>query len=392
MKPGNICFMNDWRTIITDRMGPWSRQNVVLTWEGVCGEEYISLTPDEIEVLFKNGFTKNVFRNENGKLYMGWKYLDVRIYDRAIVCGILAPSTQSKMRTEIIDYAKKMGYVTDEMTPVKMASGTKSLIFNPDGTYSIFFEWNDNVVEKFERKFLDSFTKNFFNTAKNVEILSNGVLINNLSENEAFSRANIDTFREYDIQLIYLDPEIDKKLLLRAVMQRAFIHLPCNTLREGMFEKAGNSMIPEDRQTSITFNSFGNIQMNCGKLHHSNIDGVEHYSYCIAVPYSEAIRELMIDTEKVLKARYGKKVYVGFSGFGEYLDISCNGEDITSDVEQSFISLDYAMKLLQDERNFNGHQLFRSIISMLESDSSRKFRNEYFSYLEMLKHVLPEKW
>ncbi len=95
-------------------------------------------------------------------------------------------------------------------------------------------------------------------------------------------------------------------------MQIAFIDRPDNILRQGMFEKTGKSTVPEDWQSN-TFNSFGNMQMNCGKLHHSNVDGVEEYTYQITVPYSEAIRELMIDAEKILKARYGKKVYVRYT-------------------------------------------------------------------------------
>lgn len=388
IKSQTICTMNDKRTIITDRMGSWNEQNVVLTWEGNSDIGIVSITPDEVEVLFTNGLTRNVARSANGKLYEKSTYADMRIFDGAIVCGILAPSTQTKLRQEILEYAKKMGYVTDTMTPVEMLSGTKSLIFNTDGTYSISFSWNNSILKKINPELLDKFTKNFFSDYP-VEVKSNGVLMANLSENKVFSLETINIFREYDIQLIYLNPEFDKKLLLRAVMQRAFIHLPCNTLRRGKFEKTGNITIPEDRQEHLTFNEFGNRNLNCGTVYHDS--EYNSYTYQITVPYTESIRELMIDTEKVLKAKYGENVYVAFSGFNQNIHISCNGEAIGTDVERELISLDYAMTFLRDEGQFNNYQLYSSIISLLEADFSGKFRDEYFSYLKTLKRVLPDK-
>lgn len=92
---------------------------------------------------------------------------------------------------------------------------------------------------------------------------------------------------------INLNPKFDKKLLLRAVMQRAFIHLPCNTLRSGQFEKIGNITIPEDRQEYLTFNDFGKQNLNCGTVYYDSKH--DSYTYQITVPYTEYIRELMID-------------------------------------------------------------------------------------------------
>lgn len=392
MESKTICTMNDERTIITDRMGSWNEQDVVLTWEGNSNIGIVSITPDEVEILFANGLIENVNRGEDGKLYRKFTYSDIRSFPRAIVCGILAPSTQADLRQEIFDYAKKMGYVTDTMTPVEMLTGTKSLIFNTDGTYSIFYRWHDDITKKINQELLVNFTKNFFED-QSINIESDGVLMKNLSENEAFSRGNIDIFRSYDIQLFYLKPEFDKKLLLRAVMQRAFINLPCNTLRKEKFQKIGNITIPEDQQEHIEFNEFGcNRNMKCGTVYHSSDDCREDYTYVITVPYTEYIRELMIDAEKVLKAEYGGDVFVSFSGFSQHIHISyCKGKGIESSVERDLISLDYAITFLQEESKFNSFQLYASIISLLEADSSGQFRNEYFSYLKTLKHVLPEK-
>lgn len=382
-----VCIMNDQRTIITDRMGSWEQQDVVLTWEGNCNKEIISITPDEVEILFENGLTRNVARGEDGKLYEKTTYADVRTFAGAIVCGILAPTTKANIRQEIIDYAKKMGYISDTMKPVKMFSGSKSLIYNPNGTYNIFFAWNDNILNKINRKLLDNFTKDFFK-GKNIEIKDNGVLMKELPENTVFSRKNIDIFREYDIKLKYLSPEYDKKLLLKAVMKRAFVYLPANFLRRGQFDTTGNIIIPEDRQEQITFNEYGKKNMNCGTIYYNNEYDSEMYTYRITVPYNEFIRELMVDTEKVLRAKYGKNVFVRFSGFNENICISCNGKPIGNDVERELIALDYAMTFLRDENQYNHYQLYASIISLLESDSTGKFRDEYFSYLKTLKNEL----
>lgn len=391
VKAQNVYTINDKRTIITDRMGPWHEQNVVLTWEGDGDKKSISITPDEVEVLFANGLTENVYRGEDGKLYIGWCHADICTFRGAIVCGVLAPTTQKKMRPEIVAYAKKMGYVTDEMTPVEMSTGTKTLIFNQNGTYSVFFQWHSNIMETISKELLIQFTKNFFRDKNDVNIRSYGIVMDNLTEDEVFSRKNIDIFRSYDIQLLCLNPEIDKRLLLRAIMQRAFIYLPCNTLRKGMFEGEGSVKIPMNRQLSIEFNEFGNKKLNCGKVHYSCDYGKEKYTYRISVPYSEAIRELMVDTEKVLKLRYSKKVFVSFNGGAEEIYISCNGENVGIDVERSLIALDYAITILQVEKNFNSYQLHREIISLLETDSSGIFRHEYFSFLGELKRALPDK-
>ncbi len=388
-----ICTMNGKRYIITDRIGAWNKQSVVLTWEGwqiTSNSNFVSITPDEVEVLFTKGLIRNVARGENGKLYEKTTFLDGRDFAGAIVCGILAPSTQANLRPEICDYAKKMGYITDIMTPVKMFSGTKSLIFNTDGTYSILFVWNDSVLKKINQELLHNFTKNFFRNYS-VEVKNNGILMLNLSEDFAFSRKSIDIFRVYDIQLFYLNPKFDKKLLLRAIMQRAFISFPYNILKRNQFEKLGNTTIPENKKEHLKFNQFGKCKLNCGKVFYNS--ELKRYLYQITIPYTEWIRELMIDTEKVLKSKYCENVCVSFSGFNQTIEIYCNGNDIGLDVERELISLDYAMTFLWDESKglFNYYQFYTSILSLLEADSSGQFRDEYFSYLKTLKRLLPEK-
>ena len=55
-----VCKFNYTRKIITNRMGPWKNQNVTLVWEGGCEHKSLELTPDEVEILFERGLTKNV--------------------------------------------------------------------------------------------------------------------------------------------------------------------------------------------------------------------------------------------------------------------------------------------------------------------------------------------
>jgi hypothetical protein len=372
-------------------MGNLIEQNVVLTWEGIFSDEVVSLTPDEVKVLFNRGLTTNVACNAKRKLYEVNYPTDIRRYNNAIVCGILAPSTQMNLRKEILSYAKKMGYVTEEMTPVQMHSGTKELLVNED-SYSIFFKWHSSTLQKINSELLNTFTKDFF-MCHPVEVKSDGVLMTNLPEKEVFSKENIDMFREYDIQLTYLDSTFDKKLLLRALMQRAFIDdIPFNKLRKGQFINLGKILIPEDRQEHIVFNEFGICKLNCGTVQHDLKR--DFYIYQIEVPYTEYIRELMLDTEKLLQAKYQtceRKVSVDFYKYSQCMFIGCNLAEINTDVEREIICLDYAIKLLQDEKHFNDAQLYHSIISLLENDSSGIFSREYFSFLQTFNNVLPEK-
>ena len=384
-----ICF-NFSRSIITDRMGPWDEQNVKLAWVGDSPKRVV-VTPEEVEVLFAKGLTKNVVRGEDGTLYMKYMYCVASSFDRAIVCGVLAPSTKAELRPEIFEYAKKMGYVTEEMTPVKMAMGTKSLTFNADGTYSVSYSWNENILQNIEEGVLDAFTKNFF-AQHTLYINAKGIRMENLSEDEVFSRKNIDLFRNYDIQLMYLSNEYDKELLLYALMKRAFIYDPYNTLGRKTFKKLGNIVIPVNPINSLAFNEFGKLQMNSGKLHLYPEEGYYDCSYEITVPYSECVRELMVDTEKLLKAKFGNKVRVYFNGFREYISVITEDKALTPFIERELLALDYAITLWRTEAKFNGPQLRRCILSLLEADATGRYQSAYHSYMHLFKLALPEKY
>ena len=375
------------REIITDRMGPWENQYVTLTWEGRCEHKAIELTPDEVEVLFERGLTKNVLRLEDGKIHMKTIFLDDYSYVGAIVCGILAPNTLAHMREGIIEYAKKIGYISEEMTPVEMTSGTKALIFNTDGTYDISFKWNEKTRKTIESGFLRQFTSCYFRDF-DIFMVSDGVILKNLSEDNVFSKENIDIIRKYDIQLRCLDPQIDRKILLQAIMQRAFISLPQNILSKEYFnpDRVGNNItIPNKCKKSIHFNKFGIKHMMCGTVSYDKMLGT--YVYSIDVPYSEYIRELMLNAKKIIEYKYG--IHAVFLPFRECIDVSSNKRN--KKIEKELIILDYAIKLLHIEKNFNHYQLYDAIISLLEADASGTFKKEYFSTLKMLKDTLPEK-
>ena len=283
--------------------------------------------------------------------------------------------------------AKKMGYISEKMKPVEMTSGTKSLLLNKDGTYSILFKWNENVIKNIEKEVLRQFTSWYFRNF-NVLIVSDGVILKNLSEDNVFSRENIDIIRKYDIQLRCLDPQIDKIVLLHAIMQRACIYSPENILSEKYFDNnriGRNISIPNKSKERIKFNEFGTNHMLCGKVSYN--EEYKEYNYYITVPYNEYIRELMLSTEKIIKHKYG--VYVSFSPFNEGISVSSHRN---VKIEREFFVLDCAIKLLHVERDFNHYQLYDAIISLLEADSSGIFVKEYFETLKMLKEVLPEKW
>lgn len=330
-------YLNDERCIITDRMGNWGEHWVRLAWEGYWKKEVVSLSTDEVEFLFSQRFTQNVSRRETGELYQNYTLCDARYYPGAIVCGILAPSAEPKIRKEIVDYAKKVGYIAEKMTPVVMSTGTKSLLFNEDGTYSIFFKWNDEITQKIDREFLINFTKTFFRAFDTVEVQSDGVLVRDLSEEEVFSRSNIDTFRVYDIWLLFVSPEINKKLLLEALIKIAYMDdIPGNLLRwHFKREKVTKISLPEEISERIIIDEAGERCLKCGVAYHDIKDRHHIYKYKLSVPYAEAIRKLIVDTEELLKAELSESASILFSKFDERV-LTCfkDGKCLSEEQEQ----------------------------------------------------------
>ena len=77
-------------------------------------------------------------------------------------------------------------------------------------------------------------------------------------------------------------------------------------------------------------------------------------------------------------------MYVRFSGFNQ--EIYVNRFEVS--IERDLLALDYAITFLEDEGIFNRWQLYDSILSLLEMDTTGIFRDEYFSYLRKMEYVL----
>lgn len=404
----SICHMNDFRYIITDRMGSFGNQYVPLVWEGECNGIRVSLTYDEVEILFEHGLTdENVYRGEDGKLHQFMSYADNRSFAGAIVCGILSPSTRQTMRREIFDYAQKAKYVTcEEMIPVKMCCGQKRLMFSgKTGMYAIHFNWDYTITGRIENKFLRKFTSNFFK-GHSIEFDVNGVHILNLNEHDVFSRENIDLFREYDIQLKYLASGMNKTLLLKAVMWRMFIEVfPSNFLHPKYFKDKNGCLEIPNNDKGIQFNEFGSASLECGKLYSltNHKVSLHSYIYSLSVPYSESIREIMLNTQTILIDKWEKRfnknhqscgLHIIFQPHNETFEITYNPNiqpDIRAEIENDFLTLDYAIKLLQTEKDFNNYQFYSSIFSLLETDSSTRYADEYFSTLKTLQSIFKKE-
>ena len=314
--------------IYTDRYE--DRSSVVLAWIVNANGKELFLTPEEVERLLTKDLVRNVYRNAEGSLcreYAGWMY--ARTLKRAIVCGIMAPTAKANVRPEILAYAKKMGYVSDMMIPVEMVSGTKSLIFNEDGTYSISYSWHESTMKSIERNLLNAFTERFF-SEQSIKVKEDGVLLVGLSEEEVFNAGAIEFLRKYDIQLYYLSSQFDKELLIWALQremyadgesERTYASARCGCA----FEKNGNIRLTTDKQECLSFNRFGECHMNCGEVRRDDILGTKacRYEYKVTTPYSESIRVAMLDTVKLLKRKFGDKVGVEFCPFSEMIIIIC---------------------------------------------------------------------
>lgn len=384
----DVYKMTGYCQLMTDRM--LANPNVTILWLGYCNQNLICITPDEAKILFAHNLLQNVIQDENNMLRIKIPSLDTIFFEGAIVCGILAPCILKKERKGIIQYIKKIGNITETMVPVKMLSGTKSLYTTKTGSFEIFFNWNNTVLQKIDKKLLHDFSKNFFSDYT-IEIKPNGIFVKSLSEYEVFSEKGIFLFKDYDMQLFYLNSNFDKILLLQAVMQRDCIRNPQSILKNVRSAKDKKIVIPQNKHKRIHFDPFGKKQMNCGILHYSETQNTISYLYQLSTSYSEYIRQLMIDISEVMKAEYiDNLVYIIFSPYEQNLLITVNSKHLSSYVERDFIRLDYAITLLKKEKSF--HPLYSSIISLLEADSSELFKEEYFSYLKLLKRALPKKW
>lgn len=406
--------LEDSRTIITDRMGPWSNQDVTLAWETASGDPCLS--PVEAEVLFDYGKLSNVQRDYRGQLYMESVFADIRTFSGAIVCGILSPSTY--LREEILEYAKSMGYITDKPVDVEMFNGTKSLTCNHDGTYKITFLWSKKAKEDGAASQLYQFTKKYFEvefqrerhslmpgqvfkvmfySAPKLEITPDGFTIDNLLECEVFSRDNIDAIREYDIQIGCLSTKVDKNLLLKGLIQLGFAYTVPENLRikydASLREKHPSHNLPLYQYSPKLGKENKSVTLGSGIAIYSYSTDFAQYtvSYKLTVPYSECVRCVMKNFETLMKKAYQSDgCYVNFAPFSESVYFSVNkkeapGYSLCGQLEKEIVTLDYAISLLQMFSKLNDHQMFFAIMKLYAADVNFPYAelfNFYYSLLE----------
>lgn len=412
------CF-NDNRSITTDRMGPMENQNVDLVWE-FAYDSKISATPDEVEVLFENGKTINVFKSLSGRLAMGSICDDYRRFSGAVVCGILSPRT--KLRPGILDYAKKMGYFSDTMVPVEMFNGTKSLTCHADRTYTVTFKWSENVeknvdLENFTKAFWEheltthrycfwdgkkSCTKLFYSNARLV-METDGFSISGLVEKEVFSRDNIDAFRTYDIQLDFLS--FNKDLLFKAILQFGFgidTYLNLELLYNGYKNNTKIYTLPQFQITTGISNKLQAIPLKCGTVYfqHSEESNVDYLTYKSNVPYSERVRILMKNFEKISKSEIIEGTYCSFNPYNQTFKFEFYyGLESLKNVDKAvlrqlalhdLITLDYSIYLLEKYKDVHSFLLCSYILKLFSMDANFSFedtfKNYFYKYLKLLGH------
>lgn len=410
IETGKIYNMNDHRTIITDRMGPWANQNLILGWEGNGKDRaHICISPDEAEFLFEKELLKNVQRNYEDRLYIESVYCDIRQFDGAIVCGVLAPSTN--LRKGILDYAKRMGYILDKAVPVEMFNGTKSLTCNQNGTYKITYQWSDEILKKFNMETVRHFTQKFFEREFNdtmyrytdKRFYSSPMLIlaekefsvDNLLEKEVFDRTSIDAFREYDIQVKLLSPTIDRINLLKSLIYLGFACDSCpeniQTMYEGSLSTTNLFLtLPLTPYTSVLSKEHKSVKLHSGTVIYTvpSSYGNEYFYYKIDVPYSEGIRCLMKNFEVLMNTKYRRKFFhISFEPHTERVGFIVLNDAVGhygENLEDEFAILDYAITMYQNIKNLNYHQMLRTMLDFFASDTYVPYKETFEYYYNWL--------
>lgn len=151
--------------VSTDAAGPHKDQWPEIGWYDDNSGKYYNL--DEVQELFDAGETENVGKRDDGSLYMKRCWLDARTAFRT-VCGI--PFGVNSEENNLLQYAKKIGLVTDEPVPVKMMSGIKTMAINKDGTYTIYYTLNKVMGEIYYPSYLMKICVGCINKLRNYTI------------------------------------------------------------------------------------------------------------------------------------------------------------------------------------------------------------------------------
>lgn len=212
--------------VMTDYMGGWSKQWKEIGWYDQNSKAYFN--PDEVKEIFNQGEADNVGIGDDGSLYMKSCWLDARTAF-SIICGI--PFDVDEKYTNLLSYAKKIGWVTENPIPIQMYSGTKMLVINEDGTYTVKYvldgsKYIDPCVEFIEKicvgkiKRLKNSTytyrsngveeKRYYFTCGEVIFDKDNLtlIIKDIPYSEVYKRELIDAIRNLDLELLVANSNI----------------------------------------------------------------------------------------------------------------------------------------------------------------------------------------
>jgi len=146
MKEG--IFLHNNLHVETDSFGCYSEQAPVVGFSNYGDEGKSNYSFDEVEELLRNEFIdNNISRDEKGRLYLKEQYLSY-CSSFKIVCGqVLQEVTENSKG--IYDYCEKIGLIKDSFIPVKGWFGTKEMSRNENGTFNIYYTFNNFDNEKF---------------------------------------------------------------------------------------------------------------------------------------------------------------------------------------------------------------------------------------------------
>ena len=212
--------------VMTDYMGGWSDQWREIGWYDKNSNVYFN--PDEVMEIFQRGDADNVGIREDGSLYMMSYWLDARTAF-SIICGI--PFDTHEEDGNLVSYAKKMGWVTENPIPIQMYTGTKILLINDDGTYTVKYildrsKYIDPCAEFIEKicvgkiKRLKNKTYSYYHDGikeKKYYFACGEVtfdrenltlIIDKIPYSDVYKRELIDTIRNLDLELLMANSNI----------------------------------------------------------------------------------------------------------------------------------------------------------------------------------------
>mgnify|MGYP003307230003 CR=1 FL=1 len=154
----------------------------------------------------------------------------VAIFNKDCYCEDLTVNTCEK-NENLLSYAKKVNWVTESPIPIKMYSGTKELIVNENGTFTVKYILDKDKHKSFNTEFLKKICigkikrlKNktyicyrncteeraYYFFCGNVEFDEENLvlIINDIPYSEVYKRDLIDAIRDLDLELLMSNSNI----------------------------------------------------------------------------------------------------------------------------------------------------------------------------------------